>query len=48
MKYAKILGKQERNIVTSKFAGFIPDEIFDIHAYHHNPKAFCFRCIAFF
>lgn len=40
MKYTKILRKQERNIITSKLAAFIPDEIFDIHAHPYNSAHF--------
>tara|TARA_R110002049_G_scaffold28018_4_gene96651 strand:+ start:67470 stop:69806 length:2337 start_codon:yes stop_codon:yes gene_type:complete len=40
MKYTKILSNQERNIITSKLTGFIPDEIFDIHAHPYNPAHF--------
>ncbi|MCM4173501.1 hypothetical protein DHD32_18655 [Arenibacter sp. TNZ] len=40
MRYTKILRKQERDIIMSKLAGFIPDEIFDIHTHPYNPAHF--------
>lgn len=40
MKYSKILQKHDHNIMMSKLAGFVPDEIFDIHAHPYNPAHF--------
>lgn len=40
MKYSKKFTKQERDTIISKLAGFVPDEIFDIHAHPYNPAHF--------
>jgi glutamate-1-semialdehyde 2,1-aminomutase len=40
MKFTKVLNRQDLEIVASNLQGFIPDEIFDIHAHPYNPTHF--------
>lgn len=40
MKYTKLLCAQDTALSVSKLLGFVPDEIFDIHAHPYEPKHF--------
>lgn len=47
MKYTKELSEQDYALVISKLNGFIPDEIFDIHAHSFNPNHFAGEALPF-
>src|SRR5882757_4062084 len=40
MKYEKILSERDRLLIASRLEGFIPDEIYDIHAHPYEPSHF--------
>lgn len=47
MKYTKELSEQDYALVISKLNGFLPDEIFDIHAHPFNPNHFASDALPF-